>query len=66
MTMTKYFFKCKDCGRTITEIVGAGKPPGLFFLNCPNTVKCGGGGRYKPSEAFKIKTVPVSPTRRKI
>ena len=66
MTHTKYFFKCRDCGRTITVAVHEGKRPGLFFLNCPSTVKCGGGGRYKPSEAFKIQTVPAQPTRRRI
>jgi len=66
MTNTKYFFKCKGCGRTITVVVGEGKRPGLFILNCPSTVKCGGGGRYKASEAFKIKIVPAQPTRRRI
>jgi hypothetical protein len=66
MTNTKYYFKCKGCGRTITVVVDEEKRPVLFFPNCPSTVKCGGGGRYKPSEAFKIKTVPVQPTKRRI
>jgi hypothetical protein len=66
MTNTKYFFKCRGCGRTITVVVGEGKRPGLFNLNCPRMVKCGEGGRHKRSEAFKIKTVPAQPTRRRI
>jgi len=48
MTKTKYFFKCKGWGRIITVVVGEGKRAGLFILNCPSTVKCGGGSRYKP------------------
>jgi hypothetical protein len=64
MMKTKYFFKCKGCGRTITVSVDKVERPGLFIIHCPNAVKCGSSGRYKPSEALQIKTMRIQPTRR--
>jgi predicted RNA-binding Zn-ribbon protein involved in translation (DUF1610 family) len=64
MKMSKYYFKCPDCGRTLTETVPERKRQLFFVTHCPSTIKCGWGGRLKPSEAFDIKTVNVKPGRK--
>ena len=64
MTKSKYFFKCGNCGRTLTILVDEGRRPLLFMVECASTVKCGWAGRLKPSEAFEIKTVTVKPVRK--
>ena len=66
MTKIKVFLQVQGLWTNNHGSRGEGKRTGLFLLKCPSTVKCGGGGRYKPSEAFKIKTMPAQPTRRRI
>jgi hypothetical protein len=61
MRMSKYYFKCPDCDRTLTVLVPKGKRPVVFMTHCTSTIKCGWGGGFKPSEAFDIKTVSVKP-----
>ena len=61
MKMTKFFFKCPDCRKTLTCTIPEGKRPLMFMTHCSSTIKCGWGGRLKPSEAFDIKTVNVKP-----
>ena len=62
MTMTKYYFKCPKCGRTITA-KAEGKPvkPILFLdLTCFTRAGVGCGnwaGRMSSSKAFKTQTI---------
>jgi hypothetical protein len=64
MKMTKYYFKCPDCGRTLTELMPEGEKPLFFRSHCLSTIKCRWGGRLRPSEAFNTKTVNVKPGRK--
>lgn len=59
MEMTKYYFRCRDCGRTLTMSVPKGQKPVQFTMQCTSTVKCGWAGDFKPSESFDKKTVNV-------
>jgi hypothetical protein len=62
MKMTKYYFKCPDCRKTLTFPVPEGRGKGGFFdMHCSSAVQCGWAGRFKASDAFDIKTVNVKP-----